>query len=287
MSEYLQRFAGIGRLYGLAALQAFEQTHVCVIGVGGVGSWAAEALARSGIGHITLIDLDDVCISNTNRQLHALQSTIGQDKVAVMAARIRDINPACQVYQVEDFVSSDNLRELLSTEFSYVIDCIDSVKAKTALIVHCKRHKIPLVTIGGAGGQLDPTQIQLADLSQTVYDPLLAKVRNNLRREHNYSRNPKRRFGIDAVYSTEQLKYPKADGSVCQAKPQASEAGQGMRLDCSGGFGAVSVVTASFAFVAVSRVLKKLADKANSKTAVSNQPEQHETADMTTERTAD
>ncbi len=262
MSEYLQRFAGIGRLYGIKALDAFAAAHVCVIGIGGVGSWAAEALARSGIGQITLIDLDDVCISNTNRQLHAMQSTIGQDKVAVMAARIRDINPDCVVSQVEDFVTTDNLAQLLTTEFSYVVDCIDSVKAKTALIAHCKRQKIPLVTIGGAGGQLDPTQIQLADLSQTVYDPLLAKVRNNLRRDYNYSRNPKRRFGIDAVFSTEQLKYPKADGSVCQAKPEAAEGSAGMRLDCSGGFGAVTVVTASFAFVAVGRLLKKLADKA-------------------------
>lgn len=263
MSEYQQRFAGIGRLYGVNALEAFNQAHVCVIGIGGVGSWAAEALARSGIGQLTLIDLDDICISNTNRQLHALQSTIGQDKVAVMAARIRDINPDCQVNQVDDFIGTDNMAELLNSGFSYVVDCIDAVKAKTALIAYCKRNKIPLVTIGGAGGQLDPTQIQLSDLSQTVYDPLLAKVRNNLRRDHNYSRNPKRRFGIDAVYSTEQLKYPKADGSVCQAKPEVSEGSSGMRLDCSGGFGAVTVVTASFAFVAVSRVLKKLADKAN------------------------
>lgn len=258
-AEYLHRFGGIGRLYGSNALHAFANAHVCVIGIGGVGSWAAEALARSGIGAITLIDLDDICVSNTNRQIHALSSTIGQDKVTVMAARIRDINPECHVECIEDFVSTDNLFALLNRGFSYVIDCIDSIKSKTALIAFCKRNKIPLVTIGGAGGQLDPTLITIGDLAMTTNDPLLAKVRNNLRRDYHYSRNVKRRFGIDAVYSTEQLKYPQPDGSVCGAKSASDGA---MRLDCSSGFGAVTVVTASFAFVAVSKVLKKLADKA-------------------------
>ena len=127
MSDYQLRFAGIGRLYGAAALEAFGNAHVCVVGIGGVGSWVAEALARSGIGTLTLIDLDDVCISNTNRQIHALKSTVGQDKVAVMAARIRDINPDCVVHQVEDFVAADNLFTLMKPEFSYVVDCIDSI----------------------------------------------------------------------------------------------------------------------------------------------------------------
>lgn len=267
-AAYLHRFGGIARLYGNKALPAFAAAHVCVVGIGGVGSWVAEALARSGIGRITLIDLDDICISNTNRQLHAMSSTIGSDKVAVMAQRITDINPECVVEQIEDFVSVDNLSQLLANNFSYVIDCIDSIKSKTAMIAYCKRNKIPLVTIGGAGGQLDPTQITLGDLAMTTNDPLLAKVRNNLRRDYNYSRNVKRRFGIDAVYSTEQLKYPQPDGSVCGAKSANDGA---MRLDCSSGFGAVTVVTASFAFVAVARVLKKLADKANEKTAASGE----------------
>ncbi|HAT40715.1 MAG TPA: tRNA cyclic N6-threonylcarbamoyladenosine(37) synthase TcdA [Rheinheimera sp.] len=266
-ADYLHRFGGIGRLYGSNALQAFASAHVCVIGIGGVGSWAAEALARSGIGAITLIDLDDICISNTNRQIHALSSTIGQDKVTVMAARIREINPECHVDCIEDFVSTDNLFALLDRGFDYVVDCIDSIKSKTALIAFCKRNKIPLVTIGGAGGQLDPTLITIGDLAMTTNDPLLAKVRNNLRRDYHYSRNVKRRFGIDAVYSTEQLKYPQPDGSVCGAKSANDGA---MRLDCSSGFGAVTVVTASFAFVAVSKVLKKLADKAGTETAAAD-----------------
>jgi len=262
MSDYSTRFAGISRLYGVAALETYQQTHVVVIGIGGVGSWAAEALARSGIGEITLIDLDDVCISNVNRQLHALTETIGQDKVAVMAERILQINPDCKVNQVADFIAPDNLVELLSGKVDYVLDAIDSVKAKVALIAWCKRNKIPLITTGGAGGQLDPTQIQIADLTLAFNDPLLAKVRNMLRRDHNFSRNPKRRFGVDCVFSTEQLRYPQADGSVCQQKPAKNdENSSAMRLDCSGGFGATTVVTASFGLAAVSRLLSKLASK--------------------------
>ncbi|HSG51179.1 MAG TPA: tRNA cyclic N6-threonylcarbamoyladenosine(37) synthase TcdA [Rheinheimera sp.] len=262
MSDYQLRFAGIARLYGVAALARFQQAHVCVVGVGGVGSWAAEALARSGIGKITLIDLDDVCISNINRQLHALTDTVGQDKVAVMAQRIKSINPECEVVQVEDFIALDNLQSLINKDMDYVVDAIDSIKAKVALLAHCKRNKIKVICTGGAGGQTDPTQIQIADMTQTINDPLLAKVRNSLRRDYNYSRNPKRRFGIDCVYSTEQLVYPQPDGSVCQQKTtQVDAAGEptSMRLDCSGGFGAVTVVTASFGLAAVSKVLKKLA----------------------------
>ncbi|KKO44265.1 sulfur acceptor protein CsdL [Arsukibacterium ikkense] len=273
MSDYHLRFAGIARLYGVAALDIFASAHVCVIGIGGVGSWAAEALARSGIGKITLIDLDDVCISNINRQLHALTNTIGQDKVAVMAERIKAINPACIVHQIDDFISSDNLRQLITPEMDYVVDAIDSIKAKVALLAHCKRNKINVISTGGAGGQTDPTQIQIADLTQTINDPLLAKVRNTLRRDYNYSRNLKRRFGIDCVFSTEQLVYPQPDGSVCQQKtPQLTADGQSssMRLDCSGGFGATTVVTASFGLAAVARVLQKLAKKANQASAVND-----------------
>src|SRR5690606_22060978 len=183
-------------------------------------------------------------------------------KVAVMAQRIKAINPECNVIQVEDFVATDNLTQLISPDLDYVIDAIDSIKAKVALLAHCKRNKIKVISTGGAGGQTDPTQIQIADLTQTINDPLLAKVRNSLRRDYNYSRNPKRRFGIDCVYSTEQLVYPQPDGSVCQQKTaQINDSGEvsSMRLDCSGGFGAVTVVTASFGLAAVSRVLKKLA----------------------------
>ena len=258
MSDYQLRFGGISRLYGESGAQIILKSHFCVIGIGGVGSWVAEALARTGVGAITLIDLDDICITNTNRQIHALANSIGESKVDVMAERIKAINPECQINVIEDFVTDENLKTLITAQFDYVIDAIDSVKIKTAIIAHCKRSKIPLVTIGGAGGQIDPTKIVIDDLSRTYQDPLLAKVRNQLRREYNFPRNTKRKFSIDAVYSTEQLVYPDNTGEVCHAK-QSQEGS--MRLDCSGGFGAATHVTASFAFFAVSKSITKLIKK--------------------------
>lgn len=263
-APYLQRFAGIGRLYGQSALLKFAQSHVVVIGIGGVGTWVTESLARSGIGQISLIDLDDICVTNTNRQIHALKETIGQSKVEIMAQRIKAINPECVVNEIEDFITLDNLNEYLNSakagsDIDFVVDCIDVVKQKAALIAWCKRYKLPIVTVGGAGGQMDPTQIQLCDLAKTHQDPLLAKVRNLLRKEYNFSKNTSRRFGIDAVFSTEQLVYPQADGSVCANK---SGADGNMRMDCASGFGAITTVTGTFGFVAVSKILKKLAAKA-------------------------
>ncbi len=155
-----QRFGGTARLYGEKALQLFADAHVCVVGIGGVGSWAAEALARTGIGAITLIDMDDVCVTNTNRQIHALRDNVGLAKSEVMAERIRLINPECRVTVIDDFVTADNVAEYMSKGYSYVIDAIDSVRPKAALIAYCRRYKVPLVTTGGAGGQIDPTQIR-------------------------------------------------------------------------------------------------------------------------------
>ncbi|SEG10478.1 tRNA cyclic N6-threonylcarbamoyladenosine(37) synthase TcdA [Marinobacterium lutimaris] len=256
-AEQDQRFGGTERLYGQEAVELYRNAHIAVIGIGGVGSWAAEALARSAVGEITLIDLDDVCVTNTNRQIHALSSTVGQSKVAVMADRMRDINPDCLVHEVESFVTQDNVRDLLDDRFDYVIDAIDSVGVKAAIIAHCKRNKIPVITVGGAGGQIDPTCITIADLSRTEHDPLAAKLRNLLRRHFGFSKSG-RRFAVDCVYSTEQLRYPQPDGSVCQQKTLHD--GQ-TRLDCSGGFGASTCVTATFGFVAVSRVLLKLYER--------------------------
>jgi len=260
MSDYQLRFGGISRLYGQSGANIIKNAHFCVIGIGGVGSWVAESLARTGIGQITLIDLDDICTTNVNRQIHALSSTVGESKVEVMAERIKQINPECVVNCIEDFVTNDNLSDFLSKGYDYVIDAIDSVKVKSAIIAFCKRNKVPIVTIGGAGGQTDPSQIQLTDLSKTYQDPLLSKVRNQLRRDYNFSRNTKRKFGIDAVFSTEQLMYPDEEGEVCYAKQNQEGA---MRLDCSGGFGAATHVTASFAFFAVGKAIKKLIQTRN------------------------
>lgn len=249
--NYSRRFGGIARLYGQDALDRFAQSHICVIGIGGVGSWAVEALARTGMGKITLIDMDDICVTNINRQLPAMSGTIGKLKTEVMAERIKAINPQCEVQIIDDFISADNLAEYLSQDYDYVIDAIDNVKTKAAIIAYCKRHKIPLITIGGAGGQTDPRQIQIADLSRSIQDPLLAKVRSVLRKEYGFSQNPKRKFAIDCVFSTQPLIFPQVE-QQCDVSAT---------MNCANGFGAVTMVTASFAFFAVSRVIEKLLAK--------------------------
>lgn len=254
-----QRFGGTARLYGQNALALFAQAHVCVVGIGGVGSWAAEALARTGIGAITLIDMDDVCVTNTNRQIHALTSNVGQAKAEVMAERIAAINPECRVTVVDDFITADNVACHLDKGFDYVIDAIDSVRPKAALIAWCRRHKIPLVTTGGAGGQIDPTQIQVADLAKTIQDPLAAKLRERLKSDFGMMKNSKGKLGVDCVFSTEALVYPQPDGSVCSSK---STADGPKRMDCASGFGAATMVTATFGFIAVAHALKKMMAKA-------------------------
>ncbi len=254
--SYQQRFGGTQRLYGVNELEILRAAHICVIGIGGVGSWAVEALARTGIGELTLIDMDDVCVTNINRQIHAMSGTVGQSKIEVMAERVKLINPDCQVNLIDDFITEENIAEYIDKRFDYVLDAIDSIKPKTALLAYCKRNKIKVITVGGAGGQTDPTQIDVADLTKTIQDPLAAKLRNNLRRFYNFSKT--RKFGIECVYSTEQLKYPQIDGSVCAAKTTAEGP---KRMDCASGFGAAAMVTATFGFVAVSRIISKLLEK--------------------------
>ncbi|MEP2651424.1 MAG: tRNA cyclic N6-threonylcarbamoyladenosine(37) synthase TcdA [Paraglaciecola sp.] len=253
-----ERFGGTQRVYGVEGTNILHQAHVCVVGIGGVGAWIAESLARTAIGQITLIDLDDICVTNTNRQIHANTNTVGASKVDVMADRIRLINPHCQVTAIEDFVTSENVSELLTLHFDYVVDATDSIKAKAAMIAFCKRNKIPVITIGAAGGQIDPTQIAVTDLSKTIQDPLAAKLRSELRRFYNFPTNTKRRFAVDCVYSKEQLSYPQTDGSVCKQKNSNDGS---VKLDCNSGFGAAVVVTATFGLVATARLIEKLIDK--------------------------
>lgn len=209
IDNYEQRFGGIGRLYGIDVLERLKQTHICVIGIGGVGSWVVEAIARCGIGQITMIDMDDICVTNINRQLPALTGNIGKLKTEVMKERVQLINPDCHVNIIDDFLSVENLAEYIHTGYDYVIDAIDNVRVKAALIAHCKRNKIPIITIGGAGGQTDPSQIRVADLSRSIQDPLLAKVRSVLRKEYHFPQNPKRKFAVDCVFSTQPLIFSK------------------------------------------------------------------------------
>jgi len=270
--DFERRFGGIARLYGAAGLARFRRAHVCVVGVGGVGSWIVEALARSAVGKITMIDLDNLAESNINRQIHALTETLGKAKVTALHERILQINPSCEVTEVEDFLTADNVAEMIGTDrFDYVVDAIDDVRAKVALIAYCREQKVPLLTSGGAGGQIDPTKIEIRDLCRTEQEPLLAKVRKRLRAWHGFPRGTKTKFGIDAVFSTEPLRFP--EGEACAIDTEDATDGlagvnaDGYRqdtgvtgLNCAG-FGSAMVVTASFGLIAAGFVLRKLAEK--------------------------
>ena len=255
--DFARRFGGIARLYGERALERFRAAHVCVIGVGGVGSWIVEALARSAVGHLTLIDLDNVAESNINRQLQALSSTIGMPKIEALKERIAQINPFCKVTLVEDFIDPENIETMIAGKgFDYVVDAIDGVKSKAALIAYCSAKKLPLIVIGGAGGQLDPTRIEVRDLARTEQEPLLKKVRKILRAQYGFAKGEKNKYHIDAVFSMEPLRYPDA-GDACAIDPNGVTG-----LNCAG-FGSSMVVTATFGMVAAGHLLRKLADAAN------------------------
>ena len=257
----VKRFSGLSNLYGERALQAIAQSHVVVIGVGGVGSWAVEALARNAVGAITMIDMDLVSESNINRQLPALSSTLGRDKTAVLKDRIMDIHPECEVTIIDDFVTLENVAEILSSDvvWDYVIECVDSFRVKAAIISHCKRNKLPVITVGGAGGQIDPLKIKQVDLSRTQHDALFSKTRKILRQDYGFARNPKRVFSIPCVYSDEQIRYPDGQGGVTMEKPEGSEKSG---LSCAGGIGSSMQVTASFGLTAVAYVINQLIETA-------------------------
>ncbi len=252
--QYLLRFSGLSRIFGIDALDHLRKARFCVVGVGGVGSWAAEAAARSGIGHITLIDHDDIELSNTNRQIHTLNQTTGLSKVQALADRIQQINPECECIAIDDLVTRANMDSFDFKRYDYVIDAIDHVQQKMSLVHHLRRNKIRFVSTGGAGGLTDPTQIKVDDLTRTFNDPLLAKVRSKLRYHLDYSRNPKRRYGIDCVYSAQQPVYPTTEGCISYAKPGSENQ---TTLDCATGLGSFVGVTACFGFTAISHAIVK------------------------------
>lgn len=248
-SAITRRFGGVERLYGAGSLARLAAAHVCVIGIGGVGSWAAEALARSGSGRLTLIDLDHVAESNVNRQVHALAGTLGQAKVLAMKERIAQINPDCQVDCIEEFIGADNVAALLPG-CDAVIDCIDQVKAKAALVAHCKRNKLPVVTTGGAGGRTDPTRIRIDDLARTTQDALASKLRAQLRKDYGFARDAKKKFGVPCVFSDEQIRRPQNGAGLACDLDEAGLHG----LNCAG-YGSSVAVTAGFGFAAAAHCL--------------------------------
>ncbi len=258
MNEQIkERFAGVERLYGRGSLETLQSRRVAVVGMGGVGSWVVEALARSAVGHLTLIDADDICVSNTNRQLPALEGNYGRNKSVAMAERCRAINPAMSVDAVEAFLTPTNMVELLDRDFDLVIDACDSFRVKVETIAWCRRRKLPLLTVGAAGGRTDPTLVRVRDVSRTEHDAMLALIRKKLRSEFNFPKNAKRYFGVPAIYSLENVRYPQADGSVCGIRPDLG-ADAALKLDCGAGLGAATHITGAFAFAAVAKALEML-----------------------------
>lgn len=249
-----RRFGGISRLYGQTALDVFSRSHVCVVGVGGVGSWAVEALARSGIGKLTLIDLDNIAESNVNRQLHALSNDFGKAKVSALHERIGQINPQCEVVEIEDFVDENNLSTLFADGFDFVIDAIDQVRVKAAMAAYFVGKKQPFVISGGAGGQKNPALIQTADLSRVTHDPLLANLRYTLRKRYGFPRDTAQKMRVPCVFSTENITPPQS-GEACAA----DAAPQG--LSCAG-YGASMLVTAAFGLYCAQAAIDHLAARA-------------------------
>jgi len=256
------RFGGIGRLYGATALNKFRGSHVCVVGIGGVGTWAAEALARSGIGKITLVDMDDICVTNVNRQLHALEGSIGISKVTAIAERIQSINPEAEVRSIEEFFTTLNAEQILGAGFDHVVDAIDNMANKCLLISESRKREIPIVTCGGAGGLQSGLGIRIDDLSRSTNDALLRLVRKKLRREYEFPTNLNEPFDVTAVFSTGSPVYPWRDGSVCKNK----EEGSALQLDCASGFGTATFVTGAIGFAAAEHVIRSLADQPSTKT---------------------
>lgn len=256
-TDYFDRFGGVGRLVSRAGLERLGAAHVCVVGVGGVGSWTVEGLARSGVGAITLIDLDDVCITNVNRQLPAIDGQIGRTKVDVLAERIRLINPGCRVEGIAEFFTASTAERLLTPQYDFVVDAIDRMSHKALLIASCRARGLPVITLGGAGGRRDPTLIRAGDIGEAG-DELMRQVRKKLRRDHGIAAGAHRgitRMGVRCVWSLEAPVFPWADGT-CAAAP---EPGSNLTLDCESGFGTAVFVTAVFGLVAAGEVVRAIA----------------------------
>ena len=259
-TDYNQRFGGIARLYGTEGLNKLLNSHVLIVGLGGVGTWAAEAIARSGVGALTIVDLDDICITNTNRQIHAMNGLIGASKVIAIKNRILAINPQCNVTAIEDFFTEKTSEMILDRKIDYVIDAIDSLQNKCVLLAACRDKKIPVITVGGAAGKRNPSLIKVDDLGLACNDSLLFSLRKRLRQEFSFpsgagfTRSKKQIFHIACVYSDEEPIFPKSDGTVCAI----ADVETNLKLDCETGMGSATHITGSFGFLAASHVINQL-----------------------------
>ena len=244
-SDYYRRFGGLARLYGEQGLSRLRSAHAVVIGVGGVGSWAVEALARSGIGELTLIDMDHIAESNINRQLHALSATLGMSKIEAMRERILAINPEAKVNLVDDWITPDNIASVVPQNARVIVDAIDQPRAKAALIAWAKKSCVPVLVCGAAGGRTHATSFAVTDVALVKGDALIASVRGRLRRDYSYSRVPLAAFGVMAIHSTE---IPVSTKNSSQTPVDGS-------LNCAG-YGSVVTVTATMGFVAADQAMK-------------------------------
>jgi len=253
MSHSLQAFQGIVRVYGQKNFDRFQRSRALVVGLGGVGSWVAEGLVRSGLGAITLMDCDDICQSNINRQIHALQSTVGQSKIEVLGRRLLDINPELKLDLVHDFLNPESREATFSSPYQVVIDCIDQTRNKVEVALGCRDKGIPLIAMGAAGGLRDPLKLKVTDLRDSHEDTLLSSLRKTLRVKHGFARAPDK-MKIQTIFSTEKRVYPNEDLEVQEQKP-TDLAGS---LDCTGRLGSSVAVTCSFGMHGVACALGSL-----------------------------
>lgn len=261
-TEYVlhRRFDRMGRLVGDKVMSRLLNSHVMVIGLGGVGSWAAESLARSGVGRLTIIDFDEICITNANRQLHALQGLVGKKKAEVMAERLRKVNPQAKVTAIPQFYNAETSEMMLSHQPDYIVDAIDNLTAKAHLLATCRDRNIKVITSGGSAAKMDPTRIKISDLGETYVDPLAAQLRKILRQKHNFPDS--KNFNIPCVFSDElpmqpeELVYDKGQGFKCVC-PQ----GQNDLHSCEHRnviWGTASFVTGAFGLAMASHIVREI-----------------------------
>jgi tRNA A37 threonylcarbamoyladenosine dehydratase len=249
------RFMGFTQLVGPDAYARISRSSVCVVGLGGVGSWTVEALARCGVGTLTLVDLDEVCVTNVNRQLHALTSTVGISKADVLGSRVREINPSCNVRVLKKFFSQKTADEILGCGYSLVLDTIDTADHKVALLAECVSRSIPAITVGSAGNRTSPTSARVEDLSKTIHDPLLQIVRKRLRQDYAFPRSERTRFDIPCVYAPLQRGARDVEERHCSVDEQLPKA---RAKSCNAGLGSAVFMTGTIGFIAAAEAISFL-----------------------------